>query len=269
LFIFARSGFYKVGKMFVGDVHFDLSLCVTFVFICVIAHCCFVCCFYGYFFAKFDVIDLLWALKHFKTCFFGIVSLHIEVLLVVLACRLSSLARVWCCFVECGDPSHKCCRFIFATLMLQLCFCLWQSPWLLCFFYIITTFTLQMFLHCGYSYIVIVLWHGSFCFLCAILLGGSNVYVFCVVWRFFHLMIIYANSMRISCGLQGSRLLCFISCFCFHFLCVGFNLIFLQNLVCCMWIAHVFVWLQPRVGSCRIFIFFSSISQNLFRLVFV
>jgi hypothetical protein len=33
--------------MFVGDVHLYLSLCFTFVFCCVIAHC-----FYGYFFCK-------------------------------------------------------------------------------------------------------------------------------------------------------------------------------------------------------------------------
>jgi len=103
-FLFAGSGFYKVGEMFASDAHFYLFLYVAFVFRYVIAHCCCVHCFYNYFFAvwrRFAIIDLLWALKCIKTYSFGFVSLHIEVLLVVFARKSSSLPWVLCCFVEC------------------------------------------------------------------------------------------------------------------------------------------------------------------------
>jgi hypothetical protein len=48
--------------MFAGDAHFYLSLYVALVFHYVIAHCCCVRCFYGYFFAvwrRFAIVDLL------------------------------------------------------------------------------------------------------------------------------------------------------------------------------------------------------------------
>jgi hypothetical protein len=47
--------------MFASDVHFYLFLYVAFVFCYVIAHCCRVHCFYGYFFVvwrRFAIIDL-------------------------------------------------------------------------------------------------------------------------------------------------------------------------------------------------------------------
>jgi hypothetical protein len=104
----------------VGDGHFYLSFCVTFVFPCVIAHCCCVRCFYGYFFTvwkRFVVIKLLWVLKCFKTYSYGISS--------VVGCSCSWIIVVGMSFVLfcLGVVFHcTCCGFMFVTLMLWLCF---------------------------------------------------------------------------------------------------------------------------------------------------
>jgi len=60
LLLYVGSGM-KIGRRFVDDVH-STCLYVSYLSCCVIAHCCCVCYFYGYFFVvwrRLVVIDLL------------------------------------------------------------------------------------------------------------------------------------------------------------------------------------------------------------------
>jgi hypothetical protein len=141
LFLFVVSGFYKV-EMFISDAHFYLSLRVTFVFRCVIAHCCFVCCFYGYFFGKVWCRWFVVSFEAFQDLFF------------------------WhCFFTHLGVIGGSCLQIVIVGTSWVLFCWVWcsimQVLWVhLCNFNVVDVFLLMaismasvFFLHYNYSYI--------------------------------------------------------------------------------------------------------------------